>query len=272
MRQVGYTPVYADVDPDTLCLTPDSVEPLLSADTQAVVVTHLYGRMADVRGLRALCDAHGVPLIEDCAQAAGAHRGGLHAGNGGAAGTFSFYPTKNLAAMGDGGAVVTSDPDVEQRLRELRQYGWQSKYVVGAADGRNSRLDEVQAAVLSLRLPMLDAWNARRREIIGAYRTATGDVAGIEVLPAEGTDHVGHLAVALVDDRDAVRARLAERGVSTDIHYPIPDHQQPYGGSPTSLAVTERAASSVLTLPCFPQLRDDEITLVCAALTDLATQ
>lgn len=266
--RAGLVPRYADVDPYTHCLSAATVEPVLDDDVAAVVVTHLYGRLADVRPVVELAAEAGVPVVEDCAQAIGAARDGVAAGAYGAVGTFSFYPTKNLGALGDGGALVTSDAAVAERLRLLRQYGWDAKYRIARDGGRNSRLDELQAAILRVRLPGVAAASERRRAIIARYRAA--GAASLTVLPADGPDHAGHLAVAVAEDRAAARAALEAAGVATDIHYPIPDHRQP--GLPdaeVSLPVTERLAEQVLTLPCFPELTDAEVDVVCEALAAL---
>ena len=261
---------FADVSPDTMCLDPDSVAKVLDDSVAAVVVTHLYGRLADVEGLRSVCQAAGVPLVEDCAQAVGASRHGARAGSFGDLATFSFYPTKNLGALGDGGAVVTSNERLAHHVKALRQYGWSTKYVIGSPNGRNSRLDEIQAAVLRLRLPKVEAWNARRREIISQYEAASP--ASVRVLPAEGEEHAGHLAVALCRDREEARSCFEKAGVQTDVHYPVPDHHQPvfrdeHGGR--RLPVTEDYAARVLSLPCYPQLSDEEVEYVCYVLSGL---
>ena len=262
---------YADVDETTLALSAASVEAALTPATRAVVVTHLYGLLAEVEAIVALCRGRGVAVVEDCAQAAGARRGGRAAGTFGDAGTFSFYPTKNLAALGDGGAIVTGRDDVAESVRRLRQYGWEGKYRVAAPHGRNSRLDELQAAVLRVRLPRLDAWNERRRAIASRYRAALPGGTG-RLVGGVGDEYVAHLAVALVEDREGVRARLQEAGIGTDVHYPVPDHRQAvWGGAMASvrLPVTERACERVLTLPCFPELADNEVDRVCESLHEL---
>lgn len=270
-RRSGLGLRFADVQPDTLCVGPEDVAALIDDRVAAVVVTHLYGRLADVGGLREVCDRADVPFVEDCAQAVGAQRDGRRAGSTGDVATFSFYPTKNLGALGDGGAVVTADDVLAGRLRALRQYGWGAKYRVDIPGGRNSRLDELQAAVLRLRLPQVDGWNARRREIIRCYVDAAAG-SRLAVLPADGEHHVGHLAVAECEDRDAVREALSARGVQTDVHYPVPDHMQPalrdqHDARP--LPVTEQSAQRILSLPCFPQLTEAEVEQVCGALRDL---
>jgi len=262
---------YADVDEATLGLSAATAEAALTTATRAVVVTHLYGLMADVEQLVTLCHDRGVAVVEDCAQAAGARRGERSAGTFGDAGAFSFYPTKNLAALGDGGAVVTDRDDVAGAVRRLRQYGWEAKYRVAAPHGRNSRLDELQAAILRVRLPRLDGWNERRRTIASRYREALQDEAGRLVCGGD-VDYVAHLAVALVEDRDGMRVRLEEAGIGTDVHYPVPDHRQEVWAGALAdvrLPVSERACEHVVTLPCFPELADNEVDRVCEALHEL---
>ena len=262
----GAVPVYADIAADTLTMTDATLMSVVTGRTRAVIVTHLYGHMADVAAIRAALGARAVVLIEDCAQAHGARMGAARAGSIGDLGCFSFYPTKNLGALGDGGAVVTRDPALAQRVRALRQYGWDAKYHVAEPGGRNSRLDEVQAAVLLERLPHLDATNARRREIVAAYAKGIRHPA-IRTQPPAGERSVAHLAVVRSTARDALRAHLQASGVGTDVHYPVPDHHQPImlGRASARLPVTEQACREVLSLPCFPGLRDDEVQHVVAA-------
>ncbi|PZS13571.1 MAG: erythromycin biosynthesis sensory transduction protein eryC1 [Pseudonocardiales bacterium] len=268
--KIGAKPLFVDVDAQDLLMTAASLRAAVEGHpgpVAAVVVTHLFGQLADVAPLLALCRSIGAALIEDCAQAAGARRDGRLAGSLATIGTYSFYPTKNLAALGDGGAVVTDDPGLADRVRRLRQYGWDRKYHAVTAGGRNTRLDEIQAAVLRLRLPQLAADNAVRRSIVARY--AASVPAGRRfVLSALDESFSAHLAVLSTPARAADRAHLESAGVATDVHYPIPDHRQPALAlsDPPSLPVTEAAAEQVLTLPCFPQLRDDEIERVCAAL------
>jgi aminotransferase EvaB len=269
-RRAGRAVTYADVDPTHLCLTAGSVEPRLDG-VAIVVVTHLYGCLAAVEQIVERCHARGVAVIEDCAQAVGAQRGGRMAGSFADAAAFSFYPTKNLGALGDGGAVVTSDADLATSVVRLRQYGWTSKYSVELDGGRNSRLDEIQAAVLRTRLPYLAAWNERRRGIIRRYAAASVGTS-ITLLMVEGEDHVGHLAVGLTPRRDEVVAALAVAGVSTDVHYPIPDHRQRAFANEyadMSLPVTEETAGRLISLPCFPELTEAEVEQVCDALRSL---
>lgn len=263
------TPVFADIDPDTACLSVADTRRLLAATpgVKAVIATHLYGRLADVAELAVACREHGVALVEDCAQAHGASRGGTKAGAFGDAASFSFYPTKNLGALGDGGAVTCRDDSTAARVRQLRQYGWTRKYTNGLPGGRNSRLDELQAAFLSHMLPHLDSWNDSRRSIANRYSIEIRNDA-MSVPPVSGTDYVAHLYVVRVVDRERLAAHLLTAGIQTDVHYPVPDHRQPiHAGrfAHVSLPVTEADASSVLTLPCFPEMSGQEVDRVIAA-------
>lgn len=271
---IGAQPLYVDVAQDTLTLCPSALEAALALSPAAVILTHLYGQMGEVERIAGLCAAAGVPLIEDCAQAHGAARRGRQAGAFGDFACFSFYPTKNLGAIGDGGAVLARNAAAANRLRQLRQYGWSEKYVVAMAGGCNSRLDELQAAVLRAKLPLLAAHNQRRRTIAQRYNEA---FAGLPlILPSSlDSDYVAHLYVVRSGRRDALRAHLAGLGVASDIHYPLPDHRQPaYPGARCcgSLAVTEQACAEALSLPCHPGLGDDEqarvIADVCSFFAD----
>jgi dTDP-4-amino-4,6-dideoxygalactose transaminase len=266
-REVGFV----DVDQTTLCMSADSLAAAVAeTDVAAVVVTHLFGRLADMARIMEVCSSSAVPVIEDCAQAVGA-RADRMAGGFGAVGTFSFYPTKNLGALGDGGAVVTDDEGLAHQVRRLRQYGWADRYVIDSPGGQNSRLDEMQAAVLRTRLGSLDASNARRRLIVETYRKATEGTA-IQVLDAPQPAHVAHIAAALCNRRDFVRQALEARGVATDVHYPIPDHKQPLrlGRPVVDLPITEEAATQVFSIPCYPELTDEEVHRVAEALRDAA--
>ena len=270
--QIGAVPLYVDVDPSNLNISAAALEAALAEEPSAVVVTHLYGQLAPVEDIVARCKDLGVPVIEDCAQAAGARTaGGRAAGTVGAIAAYSFYPTKNLAALGDGGAIATGDRDIADRCRELRQYGWTARYTVERV-GMNSRLDELQAAALRVRLPKLDARNARRREICSAYAEALASSMAITPVLNTDTDHVGHLAVMRTAERDRLRDHLASAGVGSDIHYPIADDQQPiweksgHAMIAENLQETHAATREILTVPCFPELSDDEIARVAAAL------
>jgi len=260
----GAQPWLVEIEPRTMLMDARALAEAVP-HVRAVVVTHLYGRMAEMPAI--LEAARGVPVIEDCAQAHGARLEGVHAGLWGAAGCFSFYPTKNLGALGDGGAVLSRDAGLAGRVRALRQYGWSSKYRSAAA-GRNSRLDELQAAVLRVKLPYLDGWNERRRAVTRLYGQLLAGVP-LELPPACGAEAVAHLYVVRTPAREALRRRLEAAGIGSDVHYPVPDHRQEMAcGQPwaaVSLPVTERCAGEVLTLPCFPELTDEEVRGVAAA-------
>lgn len=269
VHAVGAEPVYVDVDAGTLNMAPAALLAALTAGVDAIIVTHLYGQMADIEALVAIAADAGVPLIEDCAQSHGAARGGKRAGSFGDIACYSFYPTKNLGAIGDGGAITTDNAELETRARRLRQYGWSSKYHVTEAGGRNSRLDELQAAVLREKLPMLDGWNAQRRAIATRYNAAFSCLP-VQLPASIGDDFVAHLYVMRVQDRAAFMTAMAAAGITTDIHYPVPDYRQTAYpgaiGAAASLTVTEAASATVVTLPCFPGLDADSIERVIAAV------
>ena len=266
-RSAGFTVEYADVDPETHCLDPRDVSARLTEAVGVVVVTHLYGRAADMTPILQAAHAVGALVLEDCAQALGAIAPNGRVGSLGDAATFSFYPTKNLGALGDGGAIATRSDDLAASVRRLQQYGWDTKYRIASGGGRNSRMDEIQAAVLRVRLPLLDEWNEARRSVIRTYVAAAPD--GVRVLSAADPAHTGHLAVVEVEDRGALAAHMAAASIRTDIHYPIEDHRQPAfadDSQSVSLPVTEALSRRVLSLPVFPEMRSDEIERVGDAL------
>jgi aminotransferase EvaB len=228
--------------------------------------------MADLPALLGVTVRAGVPLVEDCAQAHGAAIGGRKAGSWGTLACFSFYPTKNLGALGDGGAITTKDGQLAQRVKSLRQYGWSAKYQCSEY-GRNSRMDEMQAAILRAKLPHLDGWNARRREIAAAYSAALLGQP-VECPRNFGEEYVAHLYVIRSQERDRIRAALQARGIATDIHYPVPDHLQQAGRGRVTvqLPVTEQAAREILTVPCYAELEPGEIFAVADALQSLAQE
>jgi dTDP-4-amino-4,6-dideoxygalactose transaminase len=273
IESTAATPVLIDIEPDHYTMDPAELARVLAdpppglPPIRAVIPVHLYGQVADVEVIGSLCRQHGVVLIEDCAQAHGAKRNGRLAGTFGDAATFSFYPTKNLGALGDGGAVVARDPAVGARIAALRQYGWTRHYISDEV-GINSRLDELQAAVLRVKLGHLDAANARRQEIARAYDAVLGAQAPRR---RRGSEHVYHLYVVRVAERDAVQARLREGGVGSGVHYPVPVHRQPaYEGrvplGPSRCVETEHAASQVLSLPLYPELTEAQVAQVCETL------
>ncbi|TGU70204.1 DegT/DnrJ/EryC1/StrS family aminotransferase [Geomonas terrae] len=270
-RIIGAIPVYVDIDPETLLMSPQHALAAVTKDTAALVVTHLYGRMADVEAFRTGLAAMGredVVIIEDCAQAHGALLNGKRAGSCGDLATFSFYPTKNLGAMGDGGAIACHAPDIAAKIRALSQYGWSQRYCSTVAHGRNSRMDEIQAAILLSKLPHLDDWNERRRQIVQRYRAAAS--AAFNCWNTDSPAFVAHLAVCRHRQRDHIRAVLSEAGVATDVHYPTLDCDQPsQQGLPMvvhDLHESRAASREIFTLPCFPEMTEDEVSLVVSAL------
>jgi len=271
-RSLGAVPVFADVDPSSLLLTVETISAaleVLPSRPRVIVVTHLFGAVADIHSIVDWAHSRDILVVEDCAQSLGAMAGDVRAGSVADVSTTSFYPTKNLGALGDGGAVFTSDDDVADVLRQLRQYGWESKYRTTRSGGRNSRLDELQAAILRAKLPHLDRWSDRRREIHLSYEQSIG--AGGRMVNRANPGFVGHLAVLDVNDRERAQSILAERGIRSDIHYPISDHKQPIaaGGSIVPLPVTDAATERILSVPLFPELTAVEVARVSAALAEI---
>ncbi len=273
----GGVPVFCDVDPATMNLSAAKLRELLysprGAGVRAVVPVHLYGHPCAMVELATIAEAHGLLVVEDCAQAHGAAIGPRKAGTWGHAAAFSFYPTKNLAALGDGGAVVTGDPAIAERLRALRQYGWRERYVSSGDGGRNSRLDEIQAAVLRVRLRHLDAENLRRRQLAALYAAELAD-CGI-VLPPQpnGETPVFHQYAVRTPGREQLRLWLEERGIVAQALYPVPLHRQPAfaqwaPSEAASLAECERCCAAVLSLPVHPALSEGDIRHVAAAVRE----
>lgn len=260
--RAGATPVLVDIDSDTYTIDPDSLARTMAqfaaCERDAIVPVHLYGQPAEMDRIRSLASGCGAKIVEDCAQAHGARFKGQLAGSMGLASAFSFYPTKNLGALGDGGAVVTNDDDVARRVRMLAQYGWDSRRVSQDV-GLNSRLDELQAAILRVKLRHLDEDNGARRRVAQEYDEHLGSIATLAV-PARlaGADHVFHQYVVRVAERDSLRAFLTANGVDCLVHYPLPVHLQPaFAALPKGsdgLARAEATARSVLSLPMFPEL------------------
>jgi dTDP-4-amino-4,6-dideoxygalactose transaminase len=265
----GAVPRFADVDPDTLVMTAQTLKEAVRPRTRAAIAVHLFGQMADMDELTRTASEMGIEIIEDAAQAQGARWRGSPAGSIGRVGCFSFYPGKNLGAFGDAGALVTSDEDLAVRLRSLRDHGrGEGGHYNHVAVGTNSRLDALQAVVLSAKLKRLDGWNAARRELVARYRDQLANTGARLVSESDDSYAVYHLAVAQVDDRDAVIAELAARGVATGIHYPTPCHlsgpYEPYADQP--LPVVEAAAGRILSLPLFPHMTDGQVDSVCRRL------
>ncbi len=261
---VGATPVFADIDAATYLIDPGAAAAAVTPRTKAIVPVHLYGQPVDLDGVLAIARRHNLVVIEDAAQAHGARYKGTRAGAFGHAAAFSFYPSKNLGALGDGGMITTSDDRAAEKLRLLRNYGQRVKYYHSIA-GTNSRLDTLQAAVLSIKLPHLDGWNAARRRHAGAY---TARLAAHVQTPqaAAGVEHIYHLYVIQIDNRSAVDQRLRARHIHTGIHYPVPAHLQDacssLGYKAGDFPVTEAAASRILSLPMFAELTSTQIDYV----------
>lgn len=264
----GGSPILADVRPDTLTLDPDDTDRHVTPRTRAIVPVHLYGQPCAMDCLRDLARAHRLRVVEDCAQAHGARWRDQPCGTLGDAAAFSFYPTKNLGALGDAGAVVTGQPDIAERVRQLRNYGESEKY--HATDqGLNSRLDEMQAAFLRVKLPRLHAWNARRRDLAQHYRHGLNGAAAQPLHEAPGTRSACHLFVVRHPERDALAARLQADGIGAQVHYPRPIHAHPayqHLGHPGDFPVAEQACAEVLSLPLHPALQPEDIERVCDAV------
>jgi len=280
--RAGAVPVFADVVEAGYTLDPLSVAEALRAVSasepglrvKAVLAVHLYGEPANAPRLLELARESGAFLVEDCAQAHGGTLAGRRLGTLGDAAAFSFYPTKNLAAFGDGGLVATKDRSIADRIRRLREYGWERRHVSSIPGGVNSRLDEIQAAVLRVKLKTLEAENARRRVLASIYDAALRDVPGIAVPPGRREDHAFHQYVISVERRDALRIHLESLGVGTAVHYPVPAHQQPGFGdlirTPVSLTRTERVCERIVSLPMFAQLDESAARTVAAEIREWA--
>jgi dTDP-4-amino-4,6-dideoxygalactose transaminase len=275
IEMAGALPLLVDIDPATFTINPEEVEDAIKIHRdqlriRAILPVHLYGHPADMRAILGVARRYNLKVIEDCAQAHGATINGVKAGTFGDVAAFSFYPTKNLGALGDGGAVVTNDPEVAERARLLREYGWRERYVSDVA-GFNSRLDELQAAILRVKLKYLDEENARRREIARMYDERLAEPSLRRPVCLSEAESVYHQYVVRCDERDRLRDYLREQGVGALIHYPVPVHLQPaYRNRATVhrgvLLETELAARQVLSLPMHPQLSDEQVARVCEAI------
>lgn len=278
ISRAGARPIFVDVEADTCTLCPQSLTRLLESplgrEIKAVLAVHLYGHPCDMDALQRICDAHGVILLEDCAQAHGATHQGRMVGSIGRAAAFSFYPTKNLGAIGDGGAVTTSDDELAARIRSIREYGWVRRYI-SDCEGVNSRLDEMQAAILRVKLRTLPAQIVRRRELGALYAKL---LEGCEVVTApvcsDGCEHAYHLHVIQCARRDALMEHLKSRGIPVALHYPAAIHQQlgyaDHTAKSPPLPVTEALMSRILTLPLHPHLTDEAVRVTYGAVREFA--
>lgn len=268
IAEIGAVPVFVEIDPVTMVMDVAALaETARRQPLQAVVPVHLYGQPVDLPALLAIADTHGLVVVEDCAQAHGARLAGRPVGTWGVGAAFSFYPTKNLGAIGDAGAVFTRDAAMAARVRELRQYGWRERYVADGP-GRNSRLDELQAAILRVYLPGLDAANTRRRDLAARYRAGL-DGTKVAWVAAPGPDVTPacHQFVVRTPARESLRQHLEQHRVRAGVLYPVPVHRQPAFAQPAlTLPHTERACAEVLSLPIHPELTDAEIDRVIAAV------
>jgi dTDP-4-amino-4,6-dideoxygalactose transaminase len=269
IEQAGARPVPVDIDPKRYTMDPGCLEAAVTPRTRAILPVHLYGCPADLAPILDIARLRGLYLIEDCAQACGALYRRRRVGSWGHIAAFSFYPTKTLGGFGDGGAVVTSDPDLAERARTLRQYGWDENRV-SRRKGINSRLDEIQAAVLRVHLRHLEAWNAERRNLASFYRKSLSSEDILLPQEFEDSQPVHSLYVARHPRRDALRRHLKERGIETSVHYPVPIHLQPayrnLSVNAGDLPRTESAAREVLTLPLFPGMTEGECEQVADAV------
>ena len=273
ISETGATPVLVDVDPETYTLDPTQLEAKITSRTKAVLPVHIYGHPADMDPIVAIAARHNLPVIADACEAHGALYKGRQVTAFGTASGFSFYPTKNLNALGDAGGVVTSDDRLADGLRMLRQHGWDRRFH-SAVPSLNSRMDEIHAAVLRVKLPHLDAWNQRRGAIATRFDAALADTDVVPATHAPWAQPSYYLYVLRSPRRDDRRAALTEAGIGSDVHWPEPPHLQPaythLGYQKGSLPVTERLCNEVLTIPMFPELTDAEVDRICSVLRKAA--
>jgi dTDP-4-amino-4,6-dideoxygalactose transaminase len=271
IEMAGAVPVFADIERDTRCIDPEKINKLISSKTKVIIPVHIYGQPARIKEIIAIAHKHGVKVLEDCAQAHGAKVDEKKVGSFGDGAAFSFYPTKNLGAIGDGGAIVTNSPQVFENILALRQYGWHQRYI-SDIPGVNSRLDELQAAFLRIKLRELDKDNARRNEIAKKYSIAFQNLD--LKLPAfiPNTYHTYHLYVIQSENRDKLAKFLEAKNVGTALHYPLPIHLQPaYKGrikGGEELQQTELLYENILSIPMFPELSDEEVKRVISAILE----
>ncbi len=271
IEMIGSVPVVVDIERDTRCIDPNKIPKLITPKTKVILPVHIYGQPANIDKIIEIAHSKSIKVLEDCAQAHGAKIGNNKVGSFGDAAAFSFYPTKNLGAIGDGGAIVTNSPEVYKNVLALRQYGWHQRYVSDIA-GVNSRLDELQAAFLRIKLRELDKENQRRNDIAKMYSDNFENLNIKIPVPAPDTLHAYHLYVIEVEDRDKLAKFLDSKGIGTALHYPLPVHLQPaYLGrlkGSSDLKVTEELYKNILTLPMFPELKDDEVNYVTSAVME----
>ena len=269
----GATPVLVDIEEDSYCISPAAIAQAITPRTRAVIAVHLYGHPADMPAI--LAAAGDIPVIEDCAQAQGARLNGLNVGSIGTMGCFSFYPTKNLGAIGDGGAVSSNDASLLERLRQLRLYGWKTSQYAEVEKGRCSRLDELQAAILSVKLPHLEQAIARRRSIASRYQAGLSDLPLILPREREGAHHAYHLYVIRTQARELLESALSAAQIGHGRHYPWPIHRQPAFAAKAriagSLAVTERLGGEILSLPVYSVLSEDQVDIVIETVRSALT-
>ena len=269
LNQIGAQPIFIDIDLDSQLIDPkDFKSKVLTNKIKFLVVTHLYGQVAPIKELLDICIENGIRVLEDCAQAHGAQVDGKKVGSFGDISTFSFYPTKNLGAVGDGGAVLTNNIELAEKVRKIRQYGWGKKYEVEIENGVNSRLDELQAAFLLEKLENLDTWNKQRISIAEQYTKAfTG--AKVKVL-SNTLEGVAHLFVVLSDNRKELIDHLAKHKIQSAIHYPIADHKQKIYENrfkDIKLPITEDSVGKILSLPIYPGMKQEDINHIISAVT-----
>ena len=271
----GATPVPVEVNPRTFLLEPEATEAAVCERSAAIVPVHLYGQPADMDGFGSLADKYRLFVLEDSAQAHGALYKERRCGSLGDAAAFSFYPAKNLGSLGDGGAVTTNDPALAERLRRLRNYGSSQKYIHEDV-GVNSRLDELQAAFLSVKLPYLDRWNERRRQLANLYTSCLQNRDILTPVVLEDVVHAFHLYVIRLKHRDIVSRKLKERGIQTLVHYPVPPHQQAAFlkdlNSARAFPIAEKLSSEVLSLPMWPHMQDSDVHHVSKSLLEVCEE
>ena len=267
----GATPIFVDIDPTSYTIDPSQIEAAITPRTKAILPVHLYGQAADMESILAIARRYNLKVIEDAAQAHGAKYKGRPVGSLGDIACFSFYPTKNLGAYGDGGMAVTNDRALAEKIALLRQYGWKERYV-SSIQGLNSRLDELQAAILRVKLRKLESWNEARRARARLYNELLADTAVTTPLEMNYGRHVYHLYVIRCKRRDELRSFLASRGIGTAVHYPVPIHLQPayqsLGLRKGSFPMAERCAGEVLSLPLYPELEESKIRHVAELIKD----